>query len=548
MNVQTFARTPGTPWLLAILIAFGGCDNAEKPAAAAGGTLVISAFADADILLPPLTSTGQGLQVVDAVFDRLAQSVLQPDGSTRYLPELATRWTWSADSLSIDFALHPTARWHDGQPVTANDVRFTFNAYVNPALASPSAGALHNIDSVTARDAHTATVWFKQRTPAQLSDVVSQMHILPEHLLAAVPVAEWRTSTYARHPVGTGRFRFANWQAGSRIEVVADSNNYRGRPRLDRVVWTVAPDPSAATMRLFSGDADFLESVRPDAAAEFSKHPDVVLLKSPSLAYGFLAFNTVASTASRNQPALFANRSLRRALTMAIDRQLVVNAVFDSAARIALGPVTRVQLGRDTVLGALPFDTVQAARLLDSLGWRAASVGGIRQRNGQPLRFTTLVPSSSSQRVRVAVLLQQLFRAAGVQMDVEKVEFNTLNARLGKGDFDAAVLTIGADAELSGIRGVWSTGASASHGGVNFGSYASVRFDALVDSASLQLQPDAARRQYLRAYAEILGDAPAIWLFEPWNLSGIRTSVHPVGLRPDGWWLQLGDWSRDNTP
>ena len=528
-----------------MLFAVVGCEGAAKPAANVGGNLIISAFADADILLPPLTTTGQGLQVVDAIFDRLAQPVLQADGSTTYLPALATGWTWSSDSLSINFALHPAARWHDGQPVTANDVRFTWNAYVNPALASPSAATLHNIDSVTVQDAHTAVVWFRQRTPTQFSDIVTQMHILPAHLLTAVPLAEWRTSTFARHPVGTGRFRFANWQAGSRLEVVADSSNYRGRPRLDRVVWTVAPDPTAATMRLFSGDADFLESVRPDAAAEFPKHPDVALLKSPSLAYGFLAFNTVASSAQQPS-ALFTDRALRRALTMAIDRKLVVQSVFDSAARVALGPVTRIQLGRDTILPAIPFDTAQAARLLDSLGWRAAKVGEIRQRNGQLLRFTTLVPSSSSQRIRVAVLLQQLFRSAGVQMEVEKIEFNTLNARLGKGDFDAAVLTIGADPELSGIRGVWSTGASRSHGGVNFGSYASARFDALIDSAALQLRSDAARRLYLTAYGEILADAPAIWLFEPWNLSGIRTSVHPVGLRPDGWWLQLGDWSRDS--
>ena len=332
-----------------MIFAVAGCDGNANPAPNIGGSLVISAFADADVLLPPLTTTGQGLQVVDAIFDRLAQPVLQTDGSTTFLPALATGWKWSSDSLSIDFALHSAARWHDGQPVTANDVRFTWNAYVDPALGAPSAGALHNIDSVTVRDVHTATVWFKRRTPTQLSDVVSQMHILPAHLLATVPLAEWRTSEFARHPIGTGRFRFANWQAGSRLEVVADSNNYRGRPKLDRVVWTVAPDPSAATMRLFSGDADFLESVRPDAAAEFSKHSDVALLKSPSLAYGFLAFNTVASPAQK-PAAIFADRALRRALTMTINRQLVVQSVFDSAARVALGPVTRIQLGRDTIL------------------------------------------------------------------------------------------------------------------------------------------------------------------------------------------------------
>lgn len=520
------------------------CDRGPAPSArASGGSLVISAVADADILLPPLTTTGQGLQVVDAVFDRLAQPVLDADGSMGYASGLATSWSWSADSLQLTFALSPNAKWHDGQPVTASDVRFTERAYADTALGSPSADATRNIDSVAARDVHTAVVYFKHRSPEEFSDAVSQMRILPAHLLDSIPRAAWRTSSFARHPVGSGRFRFVRWDAGSRIEVVADSANYRGRPALDRVVWTVAPDPNAALVRLFSGDADYLESVRPDAAAEFAKHPEVQLLKSPALAYGFLGFNLVAASGKPHR--LFGDRDVRRALSMAIDRALVVQSVFDSAARIALGPVTRVQLGADTVLPFIRFDTAQAAHVLDSLGWKQAKAGDVRARAGVPLAFTTLVPSSSATREHAAVLMQEMLRHIGVDMRVEKVEFNTLNARVAKGDFDAAVMAIGADPALSGIRGVWGSGADRAKGGANFGMYRSARFDALLDSADARLAPAAARRAYAAAYAEILADAPAVWLYEPYTLSGVRRAVHPVGLRPDGWWMQLGDWTRD---
>ena len=530
---------------LPIIAAMFGCDRPVTPnRESVGGTLVVSAFADADVLLPPLTITGEGLQVVDAVFDRLAQPVLAPDGTTSYAPALATQWAWANDSLSIEFTINPRARWHDAQPVTAADVRFTWTAYVDSALGSATAQALHNIDSVQVRTAQTAVVWFKRRSTEQFADAVSQMRILPAHLLDSIPRASWRTSAFARHPIGSGRFRFRSWQAGARLEVVADSNNYRGRPKLDRVVWTIAPDPSVATLRLFTGDADFLESVRPDAAAEFPKHPEVQLLKSPSLVYGFLQFNLQPRSVSPRIASLFADPALRRALSMAVDRALVVRAVFDTGARVALGPVTRSQLGADTLLRSIPFDTAGAIHTLDSLGWRATQPGAVRARNGRTLRFSTLVPSSSSQRLRIAVLLQQLFRTVGVQMDVEKMEFNTMNARLAKGDFDAAVMALSADPELSGIRGVWSSGAGRAQGGENFGSYASARFDALLDSAEQQTSTSSARRKYLDAYAVILDDAPAIWLYEPWNLSGVRRNVHPVGLRPDGWWMQLGDWSR----
>ncbi|MEQ1690150.1 MAG: peptide ABC transporter substrate-binding protein [Gemmatimonas sp.] len=544
--MMTCARRSSAMAVGALLLSFVGCDDSKRPATPLpGGSLIISAFADADVLMPPLTMTGQGLQVVDAVFDRLAQPTLSSDGLTAFAPALATSWTWSADSLSITFAVDERARWHDGQPVTARDVRFTWMAYVDSALGSPTAQSLRNIDSVQVRDTHTATVWFARRTASQLSDAVTQMRILPAHLLDSIPRAEWRTSGFARRPVGSGRFRFAGWQAGSRLEVVADSANYRGRPGLDRVIWTVAPDPAAATMRLLTGDADFLESVRPDAVAEFEKHADVALVRSPSLVYGFLQFNMLTAGTTPKRHALFTDRSLRRALSMAIDRELVVRAAFDTAARVALGPFTRVQLGADTLLPIIAFDTARASQLLDSIGWRVASPGAVRTRAGRPLRFSTLVPSSSTQRLRIAVHLQQLFRAVGIQMDVEKVEFNTMNARLAKGDFDAAVMALSADPDLSGIRGVWSTAAGRTQGGSNFGSYASARFDTLLDSAEAQPRAADAHRVFREAYAEILGDAPAIWLYEPWNLSAVRRDVRPVGLRPDGWWMQLGDWRRD---
>ena len=506
--------------------------------------MVISALSDADLLMPPLTITGQGLQVVDAVFDRLAQPVLGNDGVLSHAPALATAWSWRADSLVIDFTLDSSATWHDGVPLTANDVRFTWQAYADSTLGSPVRATLRDIDSVQTVGAHAVRVWFARRTPSQFDDAAAQMRILPQHLLDSIPRASWRTSAFARQPIGSGRFRFVSWQAGTRLEVVADSTNYRGRPKLDRVVWTIAPDPAAATMRFMAGDADFIESVRPDAAAEFVGKPTVRLLRSPSLIYGYVQFNLLAPKSNTAAHPLFGSREMRRALSMAVDRSRVVQSVFDSLARVALGPVTRIQLGVDTLLPALPFDTATAARALEALGWRAPNAGGIRERNGVPLTFTMLVPSTSTQRVRIATIMQPMLRAVGVEMRIESLEFNTFMSRLAAGDFDAAVMAMGADVQLGGIRGVWSTSAGRQQGGPNFGSYASAAFDEQVDRAAKTPDVAASRAAFAKAYTMILDDAPAIWLYEPYALSGISTAITPVGIRPDGWWMQLGDWYR----
>lgn len=526
-------------------LCLGACADSGKPSTPSqvGGTLVISAVADADILLPPLTLTGQGLQVVDNVFDRLAQPVLGEDGTLTFAPALATAWQWRADSLAIDFTLAPSARWHDGEPVTAEDVRFTFAAYADSALASPAREALRAIDSAQVVGEHAVRVWFATRSPSQFTDAATQIRVLPKHLLDSIPRARWRTSTFARQPIGSGRFRFGSWQAGTRLELISDSTNYRGRAKLDRVVWTVAPDPAAAALRLSSGDADFLEGVRPDAVAALTADPHVRVMRAPGLAYGFVQFNLMAPRSSTTPHAVFGSAAVRRALSMSVNRALAVQLVLGDYARVALGPVTRIQLGADTLLRPLPFDTARANALLDSLGWRRGA-GGVRAQGATPLRFTLLVPSSSTQRVRLAEVLQPMFAAIGADVTISSLDFGAFMGRLASGDFDAAIMAIGADPELSGIRGVWGSDASRLKGGPNFGLYQSAAFDSAVASALRTTDAAAARRAFQPAYRIILDDAPAIWLFEPYSLSGISTSIAAVGVRPDAWWAQLADWTR----
>jgi peptide/nickel transport system substrate-binding protein len=512
-----------------------------------GGSLVISTVADADVLLPPLALTGTALQVVDNVFDRLLQPSISAEGVLETRPALATSYAFSGDSLAIDFTLDARARWHDGTPVTAGDVRFTWEAYADSTLGSPSRTAIRSIDSVQVRSAETVRFWFSTRSAAQLDVAATEMRILPRHLLDSIPRDRWRTAAFARAPIGSGRFRFASWQANTRIEVVSDTGNYRGRARLDRVIWSVAPDPAAVVLRLRTGDADFLENVRPDAVGDLTAMPGVVLLRSPGLAYGYLQFNLLAPGSNTAAHPIFGDRDTRRALSQALNREALVQLVFDSLARVALGPLTRLHVGTDTILPVPLFDTVAAARALDAQGWRADTAGAIRTRNGVPLTFSVLVPASSTPRVRLATFMQPMWRRLGVDMRIVSLEFPAFMAKLGSGDFDAAVMAIGADLQPSGIAGVWGSAASRQFGGPNFGSYRSVEFDSAVSAANSIPNPIAARAAYLQAYRVILNEAPAVWLFEPYTLGAMVRDITPVGVRPDAWWANLADWSRTSA-
>ncbi|HEX3159741.1 MAG TPA: peptide ABC transporter substrate-binding protein, partial [Gemmatimonadaceae bacterium] len=431
--------------LLAGALAAAGCGradgegtaDADMRAATAG--VVIATAADADALVPPLVATTAGKQVVDLLFDHLAAPATAPVetvGDAGFRPELARRWTWAADSLSIAFELDPEARWHDGHPVTAPDVRFSFHLFTDPAVASTHARSFEGIDSVTVRDARTAVVWWARRHPEQFFQAAYNLAVMPRHLLDTVPRSQLLASAFAAHPVGSGRYRFERWDRKRQLVLVADGANYRGRPRFDRVIWTVAPDPNTATMAVLAGQADVLEVLRGDAVARVAQVPTLRTVEYGSLDYGYLVFN---QRPARPRAALFADRALRVALSAAVDRAAVVENVLDSLGRVSLGPVTRAEATADSTLRQIAFDTVAAARALDALGWRWDAARAVRVRDGRPLAFSILVPAASGTRARLAVLLQAQFSRIGARVEVESVESVAFASRLRQGDFDAAI-------------------------------------------------------------------------------------------------------------
>jgi peptide/nickel transport system substrate-binding protein len=500
-----------------------------------GGVLRIATAADADALIPPLVATLQGKQVVDQLFDHLAEPVapLQTVGDAGFRPQLATGWTWAPDSLSVAFALNPAARWHDGTPVRARDVAFSHGLYVDPAVASPHATTLAGIDSVTVRDSLTAVVWWGRRHPEQFFQVAYNLAILPSHLLEGAPRGALASTPFATAPVGSGRYRLERWSRGSDLVLRADSTNYRGRPGYDRVAWLVAPDPTAAGTRLRAGEADVLDQLRGELARQVQGDPALQAVDYGSLDYGMLLL--------RHGRAPFDNRALRVALTQAVNRPAVVANALDSLGQVAMGPVPRGEPTADAGMRQIGYDTAAAARTLDSLGWRRSAPGGMRQRNGRPLAFRILTPASSNTRQRLAVLLQEQYRQAGIAVTVDAVDPATFGQRLVQGDFDTALHLWHADPSPATIAQAWG----APRGddiGANYSRYRNAAVDALVDSASRDFKAARRTEAFRQAYQAMVDDAAAVWLYEPRNLLGVRRTVAPVGMRADAWWAELANW------
>jgi peptide/nickel transport system substrate-binding protein len=537
-------RPAWAPFALAALVA-AGCTGKEPAATAggeAGGTMVVSMPGDVGTLLPPLVASIADREVTDLLYDRLADlpDDMNTVGDKGYKPQLAERWVWADDSLSIAFHLNPKARWHDGQPVRASDVRFSVALIKNPALGSPAMPLITNLDSVSVRDSLTAVAWFKRHTPEEFYDLVYQVVILPEHILGNTPAAQLKTSEVGRRGIGSGRFRLARWQPGVRFELIADTANYRGRAKLDRVVFMPAPDYTSAVTRFLAGDADFFEQLRPEDAARLANDSVRHALPYPNLQYAYLAFNLIDPAHPTQPHPIFGDRTVRRALTMAVDRRAMLQNVFGAAGRPLYGPFPPTLAVADTTIAQIPYDTLHARALLDSAGWTAGP-DGLRSKNGRRLAFTLTTPNSSASRRQYAVLLQAALRKVGAVVTVEETDFATFTTKQDNRAFDTELALYATDPSVSGLKQSWTT-AGITKGGSNSLSYSNPAVDALLDSATATFDPARARDYARQASEAIIQDAPGVWLFQTPTIAGIAKRIHTTHMRADEYWAGLADW------
>jgi len=530
-----------TPIIVLAVAALAGCERRGGCTGPYCGTLIDAAVAEPPTLLPPSTENIVANDIGEQLFLKLADVGMSTNtvGDEDFQPLLAQKWEWDGP-LTLVFHLDPRARWQDGQRVTAADVEFTFDAYTDSTVGSPFRPKLHRIASVTQRDSLTAVFRFKEKYPEMFYDAVYHMRILPAHLLRAVPRDQWTTAAFGRQPVGDGPYRFVRWQAAQSIELVADSTFFLGRPGIRRLIWRITPDLQVAVQQVIAGEADIREQlVTPDNVAR-ARAAGLSLYPFRGSVYTLLDFNLRASDDTTKPHPIFADRTLRRALSMAVDRASLVKSALGDLGKVPPGPMSELLGIWDPDIRQVPYDSALAARILNGQGWRDHDGDGIRDKDGQPLAFHILVPTSSVLRRQYARLLQEQFRAIGVHVEIDELEPSVVSQRVATGKFDTAILSRQNDpSPSSGIAQSWTR---AGFGGSNFGRYYSADFEQLVDRAVTATSRDQARALWRRAMETLNADAPGIFLYSLQNVGAVHKRVENVQFRPDSWAALLRTW------
>ncbi|MFN2397091.1 MAG: ABC transporter substrate-binding protein [Gemmatimonadaceae bacterium] len=289
---------------------------------------------------------------------------------------LARGWEHSPDYRTWTIHLRTDVRWHDGVPVTAHDVAFTLELHRQTVLAGSRVYSVAVLDDST----YTITYYRRVRAGSPLDDWTV---FLPRHHLEGLDPDKFARWEFWKRPVGNGPYRFVRRVPNAALVFEANPGYYRGRPRVDRVVVKLAPEPSIT--ELLSGNVDAINGINPGSLlplrgdARFRAHTS-----------SFAPWGTFTAVYWNHRHPAFRDPRVRRALTLAIDRRELHRAANLPAATPIFDVIfLERQLARDELPAPLAHDTAEAARLLEEAGWRDGDGDGIRERAGKPFRFTS---------------------------------------------------------------------------------------------------------------------------------------------------------------
>ncbi|MEZ5331203.1 MAG: ABC transporter substrate-binding protein [Thermoanaerobaculia bacterium] len=460
----------------------------------------------------------------------------RPDFSTgppSFAPDLAESVEWSADHRRATVRLRPDVRWSDGAPVTAEDVVWTWRAQTDPQVGWRYAQSKERIASVSARDRRTVVFAFDGVYPAQMSDL-NEGAVLPRHVWGALPFDRWRDDPdwFSRHLVGDGPFRLAAWTPGESV-VLAAAPDCRGEgcPSLERVVFRVVPEAAARIAQLEAGALDYVAGIEPADAVRLAGTPGIRIARFWHRRYDYLAWNLT------REP--FSDRELRRAMTLGIDRQALVDALWRGFARISTSPVPAHVWAANGSFEPWPYDPSAARARLAALGWEDRDGDGVRERSGRRLAFELAVNGGNRLRGDTAVMIQSQLAAIGAEVSVETLDFHALVDRLDAHDFDAALGAWNIDTSLD----LWyAFHTDAITDGYNSGGYSDPEVDRLIEAT--RRAPDAAalRAPLLRIQEILHRDQPYTFLVEPFGLDAHRERL--LGPEPSalGSFRNLSSW------
>jgi peptide/nickel transport system substrate-binding protein len=444
---------------------------------------------DAATLDPHLQWDTDSYTVYRNIFDNL----LTRDPSGRIVPQIAESWM-QVDDTTIAFKIRSGVKFHDGTPLTAEDVVFSIRRMIDPALRSPQLSQFDQIASAEVTDASTVTMKTKAPYPALMAQLV-KLSIVPKAVVERVGA-----QAFNLQPVGSGPYKLRTWQRGVSVTLDAVPDYWRGQPPFNAATFRVVPDVATRIADLQTGRADIVRQLGPDEAVRIKSDAKLQVLAAPTERIGYMFINALAGPTQ--------DIRVRRAIAHAIDRKTLIEALLQGYGKEVDVVLTPANFGYIEGIGGNAYDPARAKALL-------------REANAvnAPLSFLT----SPAYDRRLVEALQQMLQEVGFKVDIQTMDHPTfLRRRQGRPD-EAGSISLGR----------WSCACQDADGvifplfrsGSIWAKYANAEFDTAVDAARSTLDEGKRLVHYRRAFEILRDELPGLGLYQDFAIYGARREV-----------------------
>ncbi len=411
------------------------------------------------------------------------------------------------------FHLRPGVKFHDGHIFNANDVRFTYEAIMNPRNLSPRIADYEPVKSVEVLDALTVRIVYKRLYSPAIGTWA--MGILPEHLLNSEALKKealelgkdpktfsLRQSTFNRHPIGSGPYVFREWKSDQYIVLDRFDEYWEGPPNYEKYIYRVIPDLLTQEMEFYAGTVDSY-GVQPHQVERLEFDERFQSFSGTSFGYTYIGYNM------RRKP--FDDRRVRLALSMAIDVDKIIKYVLHGQGERITGPFVKQTDYYNHAIKPVPYDPEGALRLLESMGWKRNAQGWL-EKDGKQFQFTLITNSGNDLRKAVLAIAQDAWRQIGIDVRTDLLEWSVfIQERVNKLDFDALILgwQMGIDPDLYQI---WHSSQTHPHQ-LNFVAFKNQEADELIIKIRQEYDYDTQVQFCHRLHEIIAREQPYTFLY-----------------------------------
>jgi len=488
-------------------------------AAQHGGTITIGHSSVPSIINPILTSETVSVNLMCLIFN----SLVKFDSAQRPVPDLAKSWKVSKDGLVWTFSLRDDVKFHDGHPLTAHDVEFTYKAIMDSKNKSPLAKRYELIDRIEVEDDYTLRMTLKYPFAPFIHWL--NREIAPKHLLEGEDI---HNTSFNKHPVGSGPFRLTDWTKDHTIILDANREYFRkDRPVLDSLIFKAYQGREDALRAITHGDMDITLDLTASDLLFVGKRRTFRIYSAMGASYYAIVLNL--------KDPLFRDVRVRMALDYAIDRDSIIKNQLKGHSRICTGPFNINSWAYNPYIQSTPYNVETAKKLLGQAGWHDTDDDGVLDKDGKPLEISLAVPNIADNLERVAVAIRAQLMKTGIKVKLDYMD----DSELYKKPFQAVLSMIITGADPDYVYRSWHS----EGGNTNLSSYENRYVDDLLELGRQTTDFEKRKAIYHKIHEMIHDDCPAIFLASGREFIGSNYRFRDAGFSSLEYFLTtMRDW------